>query len=295
MDANKKRYLDDIMNTQIVPDLDIDIQPFLDFFETEEGSWYLDHRSRFVETYVRLCRNIALNYSWKIAETGELSGVSEFLRKQGYNVTALTGDFRYDIDRPDDSLDLLISLEVLEHIKDQDTANFDELVNFNFSGSEKFVAEIWRCVRPGGFVVLSTPNACSLINLSRLLEYEAPMMFWPHVKEYPPAEVIRRFEDRGFVTRHWETFFGLFHLDNKWRSQLLTDLFTQRAASAEHRGDIGFFVFEKPLTTHSQSKLLTSEDVDPLIARLKSQKRRFELSDERWWNCFGRRIRGSNF
>ena len=123
---------------------------------------------------MRLCRNIALDYSWKIAETGELSGVSEFLRKQGYDVTALTGDFRYRIDRPDDSLDLLISLEVLEHIKDQDTANFDELVNFNFSGSEKFLTEIWRCVRPGGFVVLSTPNACSLINLSRLLDYEAP-------------------------------------------------------------------------------------------------------------------------
>jgi hypothetical protein len=69
-------------------------------------------------------------------------------------------------------------------------------------------------------------------------------------------------------------------LDNKSRSHLLTDLFTQRAASAEHRGDIGFFVFEKPLTSHSQSKLLASEDVDPLIARLKSQRRRLELSDD---------------
>src|SRR4029077_17148285 len=130
--------------------------------------------------------------------------------------------------------------------KDQDPKNFDALVNFNFSGLKKFIAEMWRCVRPGGLVVLTTPNACSLVNLTRLLEYEAPMMFWPHVKEYPPAEVIRQFEEQGFLARHWETFFGLFHLDQEWRTRLLAELFTGRAVSDEHRGDIAFYVFNKP-------------------------------------------------
>jgi len=246
MDADTKKYIDNILYTQLVPNYDIDVGPLLAFFGTEEGVPYLDHRTRFIETYVRIRRHITLDQKWKIAETGELSGVSKFLLNQGYDVVALAGDFRYGIEYPSNSLDLLISLEVLEHIKDHDPKHFDELVNFNFSGVETFIAEMWRCVRPGGLVVLTTPNACSLLNLLHLLEYEAPMMFWPHVKEYAPSEVIQKFENRGFNTRFWETFFGLFHLDKAWRAQLLAELFTARAVSDEHRGDIAFYVFEKP-------------------------------------------------
>ena len=243
MDEGKKRYLDRYVASRMIPDtLDIDISDILDFFEKEPKYW--DHRLRFVETYIRIMRHVHPEKGWRIAETGALSGTSEYLRTRGHNVTDLKGDFRSRIEAEDASVDFLISMEVLEHIKDQDSQSFDDLVLFNFSGVNTFISEMWRVLRPGGFLAVTTPNACSLYALTQLLAYEPPVIWSPHVKEYAPSEVIGRCEERGFKNLFWDTMFVLFHLDEN-QPKLLREMFTDRGASAENRGDVTFFLFQK--------------------------------------------------
>lgn len=64
------------------------------------------------------------------------------------------------------SVDLVIALEIIEHLFDTD----------------QFLAEINRVLKPGGFLVLSTPNLASLTNRLRLL-----FGFYPQYLEYSKA------------------------------------------------------------------------------------------------------------
>src|SRR5216684_3350424 len=118
-----------------------------------------------------------------VCETGGLSLISRFLINEGCSVKATKTDLRYAIDAADESIDLLLSLEVLEHIKDQHEQQFDEVVRFNGSGARKYVDEMWRVLKPGGFIVLTTPNPCSLKTIMQIIEYEPPAIFRPHVRE----------------------------------------------------------------------------------------------------------------
>lgn len=59
--------------------------------------------------------------------------------------------------------DVVSGLEVIEHINDTD----------------KFLDEIYRVLKPGGYLVLSTPNICMLKNRFRVL-----FGLYPHAMEY---------------------------------------------------------------------------------------------------------------
>jgi 2-polyprenyl-3-methyl-5-hydroxy-6-metoxy-1,4-benzoquinol methylase len=96
---------------------------------------------------------------------------------------------------PGDSFDLVIFTEVLEHI-----AITDPTV---------ILREIRRVLRPGGRMLLSTPNVANLSNVVALIQGEN--VFWPpeifygsvdrHNREYVPAELLRLIERAGF-SRH---------------------------------------------------------------------------------------------
>lgn len=94
---------------------------------------------------------------------------------------------------PSGSFDLVIFTEVLEHI-----AITDPCV---------VLGEIRRVLRPGGRMLLSTPNVANLSNVVALIRGEN--VFWPpeifygsvdrHNREYTPAELLRLIEKAGFA------------------------------------------------------------------------------------------------
>jgi 2-polyprenyl-3-methyl-5-hydroxy-6-metoxy-1,4-benzoquinol methylase len=94
---------------------------------------------------------------------------------------------------PSESFDLVIFTEVLEHI-----AITDPCV---------ILGEIRRVLRPGGRMLLSTPNVANLSNVVALIQGEN--VFWPpeifygsvdrHNREYTPAELVRLIEKAGFA------------------------------------------------------------------------------------------------
>ena len=95
---------------------------------------------------------------------------------------------------PDQSMDCVVSTEVLEHI---------------YHYPLGYLQECWRVIRPGGLLLLSTPNPCTLVNAWRLAAGSTtswggvdfartpkisnsndPLAVWDiHFREYSPMEL----------------------------------------------------------------------------------------------------------
>jgi ubiquinone/menaquinone biosynthesis C-methylase UbiE len=89
---------------------------------------------------------------------------------------------------PDQSFDLIFAGEVIEHLVDTDG----------------FLRELHRCVRPGGAVLITTPNLVSFENRVRILLGIYPI--WlnynlsgsGHVRGYTPRVLKRQLREHGF-------------------------------------------------------------------------------------------------
>ena len=88
------------------------------------------------------------------------------------------------------SVDIVVSLAVIEHLRD----------------SDNFLSEIFRCLKPGGIVYLSTPN----FQLDFKNFYNDPT----HVKPYTPESLKQLLNLSGFSST--ATFPGLRCKDISW-------------------------------------------------------------------------------
>jgi 2-polyprenyl-3-methyl-5-hydroxy-6-metoxy-1,4-benzoquinol methylase len=100
----------------------------------------------------------------------------------------------------DNSFDLIFAGEIIEHLIDTDG----------------FITELYRCVKPGGFVLITTPNLVSFENRIRILFGKYPM--WVdyrlqgsgHIRAYTPATLRKQLRTIGFsikkTTGNWVPF-----------------------------------------------------------------------------------------
>jgi ubiquinone/menaquinone biosynthesis C-methylase UbiE len=93
----------------------------------------------------------------------------------------------------DATFDLIFAGEVIEHLVDTDF----------------FLTELHRCLRPGGVVLITTPNLVSFENRLRILLGIYPI--WVnynlsgsgHIRAYTPRVLRKQLEDHGFrIRRH---------------------------------------------------------------------------------------------
>ncbi len=102
-------------------------------------------------------------------------------RNCGDKISFLKGS-AFELPLRDSSADVVIMLEVLEHLQDESRA----------------LNEIARVLRPGAFLVISVPNAHYFPDYFRLIG---------HYRHYTRASLTRTLEQSGFrVVRHLEQF-----------------------------------------------------------------------------------------
>ena len=160
--------------------------------------WFQQNATRepwHVERFVRSLEWIApfLSSRARIIEAGGGGPFSAYLQQQGCLVESTAPhDLRYPIPM-DGQFDLALSMEVIEHVKDQDRK--DNLCSFDASGIRCVLSELRR-LSPRLF--LTTPNACSYNAAKRLLSHEHPVGFQLHHRELAPRDVLKLLQATGW-------------------------------------------------------------------------------------------------
>lgn len=180
-----------------------------------DANYIKSHKTRFLETLELVFQSAHLG--WEICEMGGSCIFTWALRKflPGHRVTNTISDLRYPLPYlADNRFDLIVSGEVLEHLKDQDPPplKFDgnsqeeelQVALFNNSGVLCNIRECYRILKHGGAMILTTPNGASLLAANCALHGEPPMMYRPHVREFTYGELSAFFSTAGFIV---ETFY----------------------------------------------------------------------------------------
>ena len=209
---------------------------------------YVDRMGAYDDDYYRYCNTFSamlLNdvdfIGKKIREIGKATRIAQFFRDRGEDADGTEGDPRYEIREPSASVDLMMSFEIMQRIKDQVETSFEETEYFNESGVRTFAGEIVRVLKPGGVFVMTTPNPNSLLALERLRAFEPPVLFRAHVREYTREEVVEIFSPLRLLHYETQNSFFLFQRD----PAEMEAAFTAAGWPTEHRGETHFCIFTK--------------------------------------------------
>ena len=153
--------------------------------------WYVDALGYRDITGVALEPRESLNENTK-----KIEGVTDIrLQVSYFNVEEALWPF------PEESFDLVLCFELLEHMS-SDPMHLMEQLN--------------RVMRPGAFLVLTTPNSASWASLARVIIGKQPYNFSVflgvdglvnrHNREYVPAELARLIEASGMSVERLTTF-----------------------------------------------------------------------------------------
>lgn len=184
-------------------ELDLIAQEFRENFTNDYDNV---HNLRYAVSYLKLRDYIKpgdriINMGGFSGEHGAFTKYIEM--KHGITSEGSNTDLRYPLSHiADNTYDIVLNMEVYEHIKDQNEA---VVHTFDFSGIHTFISECYRVLKPGGIMFLTTPNAHSLTNLVRILECKTPVFFRPHVREYGATETANMLKQFNFNIKSLET------------------------------------------------------------------------------------------
>ena len=241
MTGEKRVWLDNVIDTQIHPKFS-KFGKYNDFVAyMKEESELQTHSPRYFNTFGMLCLN---HYEFKnnrILELGGMCPITTFLSRTN-DCCKTNTDLRYSIDYEDKSFDYVFSFEVFEHINDKASDSLYDVALFRESGIRQIASEVMRVLKPGGKLIVTTPNPNSFKSLENLLSGQSPMIFRPHVREYTKNELCDFFTD--LTLNYYKTSFSFFMLSDRSKEKWVK-IFSENNWPLQHRGDDHFMVFSK--------------------------------------------------
>lgn len=178
--------------------------------------WNEPHVERFVQSAEFLIARCELaTRQMNILDVGGGSPFTEFMREftHGHSVVDSTND-TYDLREyaawPSNTkgqwYDLVVCMEVLEHVKDMDPPYGTAPRHcFDGSGATHVLSSCRTALSPQGKLFLTTPNACGWKALHRAFRAASPRVYDPHVREYAPHELSAMLLDAGLEVEHFDT------------------------------------------------------------------------------------------
>ena len=185
---------------------------------------------------------LVVKESTRILDVGGASACSAALRLEGFDVRQTSGDLRNRWNLEDNQFDLVICMEVIEHVRDRESD--PDVATFSGSGIRHLFAESRRVLRAGGFMFLTTPNVCGFRNLFNLFHERHPFFYSPHHRELTDQEVVAYASESGFQisNRAQLTVWDHHHVPKKEIQRLKH--FCRRMGVNPDRGDDLFYLFE---------------------------------------------------
>lgn len=167
-------------------------------------------------------------------------GVASFVLEQAFADNEWVrdeSDLRQPLPHPDAQFDLVLAMEVIEHVADVEYAHATRL-----SGMRHCLREIHRVLRVHGSMLLTTPNACSLLVLDRALRGEPPWQYPFHFRELTPRELQILVEQAGLHVRRCATEYVWSRPDDM---PALVRFLREQNLDADHRGDDTFLIAQR--------------------------------------------------
>lgn len=178
-----------------------------------------------------------LEVGWCGHLDGELSAKGWRVHGANWTPGTPTTDTNFNAEQPwplgDEQFDLVIACEILEHLPDDPMA---------------LLAEANRVLRPGGHILLTTPNICSARGVRAMLHGFQPYLFctFPrtpcdrHVIEYDKRMLELMLHSAGFEPRVWT--------ENCWSEppEETLQLLRERGFPVSDRGD-NLFTFSRKI------------------------------------------------
>lgn len=199
---------------------------------------YLWHSYRYMASLHYVIENNF--YEGKIFEAGGFSVFTSMLHKFVGNIDIVHADedLRSLNSISHSSISNIICMEVIEHINDKNT-----LHDFVFDGVKKMLSSFWEILEPGGRIFLTTPNACGIFSLQKILLGKSPLLWCRHIREYSIPELLAMCEILGFEVEsvHTEYVFTKGDDPTRW-----FDLLAKQGYSLGNRGDDIFIILRKP-------------------------------------------------
>lgn len=156
----------------------------------------------------------------------ELGGASPFTAMlSGHAVGLVSSDLRYPIQMAANFWDVVLCMEVIEHVNDTDGLHTE----WQGDGVRTMLSEAYRVCKRGGVLFLTTPNASSITALHHAMTGSPPMIFRPHVREYVPFELDELVRAAQFTIERRETL-------DVWRNAITDEQHKQLQGALYNHG-----------------------------------------------------------
>jgi SAM-dependent methyltransferase len=193
------------------------------------------HAARFAKSLELLAPHI--KQGTNVLELGGRTRFTTRLEQLGAIVAHSEGDLRYHGSLRSGWFDLVLCMEVIEHINDHEPAEGQIIDEWKQSGVNFLLTCAHDALKPGGLLFVTTPNACSITTIFKLLNHQPPMLWRPHIREYTVYELDEIVRKAGFSLTYRQTFDIWLNSISSYDHQRIAAWLLYNGHSVHHRGE----------------------------------------------------------